>query len=459
MGKGAFIRIQNKSSHTLKLSIAYLQRVDDIGLDNLQGELAPGEQFPKEGQSLPEPSATPGKYEYMEGDVERRWHKDGKFTLEARTEDGKLAAVEFMVDKSAWWCRGHKFDDGGVVMCTDIDEDEHFRTEVRIFDAITEASWMEHLEEYIADKPLCRVALPGTHDSATYRFAKDLGAAPDSDLTQKIQDTLEGGPKIFRKIGSKINDAILDQVYERMCKCQELTIKQQLEEGVRYLDLRLGFHEESGQFYSCHGVFCVDMKEVVQEINGFLDAHPKEIVICDFNHLYGMTGKHDEFTDMVLEMLGDKVADIDHVKPNSTYSEFLEKNARAIVIYHDGMTSKESEGRLWSRGWILSPWPQANDSEDLYDKLKENITNRKLNKFFVLQGILTPDGELIKEEVMANRGDMSIKNIASKVSCRVVDWVDDEWKDMTHNVVIVDFFSDCSMVQAILNLNRTHKDA
>ena len=63
-------------------------------------------------------------------------------------------------------------------------------------------------------------------------------------------------------------------------------------------------------------------------------------------------------------------------------------------------------------------------------------------------------GEEQKEEIMESRGETSVKSIASRVSDKVVDWVGDEWKTMNHNVVIVDFFEDCSMVPAIINLNQ-----
>jgi hypothetical protein len=253
MGKGAYIRIQNKSSHSVSLVLEDRELIDNRGLDKIQGSLAPGKQLPSEGTVIFQ-----GKYEYIEGDKERIWQKDGGFNLVASVSSvADKASIRLVVDKDEWWTKDHKHGNAGVVLCADVDEvDDKFQIDVRIFDAVKESDWMGLLADHIRNTPLCKVALPGTHDSGTYTFCKDLGAAPDSDLTTTIQEKLEGGKGIFKTIGEKINDQILDQIYKRMCQCQTQSIKQQLEAGVRYLDLRIAYHKECNSFYTCHGVSC-----------------------------------------------------------------------------------------------------------------------------------------------------------------------------------------------------------
>ena len=137
--------------------------------------------------------------------------------------------------------------------------------------------------------------------------------------------------------------------------------------------------------------------------------------------------------------------------------------AQAVVIYHNQPTTKDSQGRLWFRNVIDSPWPNKNQTDELHESLQEKLDKHGRlkenaaapNKFFVLQGILTPDGELIKKEILENSAtETSIQSIARRVSDKVVDWVSEEWSQVHHNVVIVDFFEDCTMVPAILNLNK-----
>jgi hypothetical protein len=80
------------------------------------------------------------------------------------------------------------------------------------------------------------------------KFDKEAGASPDNDLTSTIQDKLDKG----RLLGA-MTDMILGNIFKRLCQCQDKSIKEQLELGIRYLDLRVGFHPESGKFYTCHG--------------------------------------------------------------------------------------------------------------------------------------------------------------------------------------------------------------
>ena len=464
MGQEAYIRILNKSRHDVTVSIEERTRVDDEGMGNLQGVLRKGSQFPADDAGT---EIWKGRYQRIEGDPKRRFHKDGHFELVvARIDaanDEEPSSVKLSVDHDDWWasCRHHGHeghDDGTDVLdvTADVDEEEEedkFRIEIHIYDAIPTNTWMGHLGDAIAETPLCRLAIPGTHDSATYTFNKDLGAAPDSDLTMTIQEKLEIGSGLIQKIGSAINDRILGMVFERMCKCQDLSIAEQLEAGIRYLDLRVASHED-GKFYSCHGVYCVDMQEIMSQVNGFLTEHPKEIVILDFNHFYAMDAEqHGTFSGMLLERLGSKVATRPDLSPSSSVGGFWERGAQAIVVYHHNDTAM-ANNKLWSRGAIQSPWPNKNTTDELHAKLGETIQDRPLQKFFVLQGILTPDGELIKEEILENKGKMSLQSIAGRVSKKVLHWVEDEWQDQTHNIVIVDFFDDCCMVPAILNLNE-----
>ena len=455
MGKGANIRIQNKSTHDITVSVEDRQEIDDDGMDGIQGALAAAQQFPSEGQNK-----FSGRYQYIEGEKKFFLQKDGSFKLVVNVEGSSGDSVKLCCNASDWWFEPSAEEGGSVRIATDVEEeDEVVRIEVRIYNGFHTKSWMGELAESIGSKPLCRVGLPGTHDSGTYQWDEDAGASPDSDLTTSIQDKLEGDNKekeggIFSKIGSAINDHILGTVYDSLCKCQHKSIKEQLEAGIRYLDIRVAFHEDSGKFYTCHGVHCVDMTTVVEEINTFLNESPKEIVLIDINHLYKMDGHHKELLDAMLATLGDKVADFNQVQPQSTVGEYWGAGAQAVILYCESSVLADYNFKVWSHGCISAPWPNTNDIVVLHDKLKDGIDKRNENQFFVLQGMLTPDGDLIKEEIMSSNFSTSLESIARRVSTKIVDWVEDEWSEQTLNVVIVDFFEKCSMVPAIINWNR-----
>ena len=497
MGKGAYIRIQNKTAaFPVTIQVENRRNVHDKGLESIQGTVAAGNgQLPATASTTTTTgvasAAADGTYYYyasIEGEPKLRFQKDGYFYLVAsaavdynnddnkNTKKNEPFKLKLSVDREHWWSSSccsccsththhHQQDEQqqqhqhAIVMAADVfhdDDNNNDKIEVRIFESIPTSHWMEHLQTDIAHTPLCQVAMPGTHDSGTYQWDPELGASPDSNLTVSIQDKLDK----LGKVGDVLTDKILDQVFERMCQCQDMSIQQQLQAGVRYLDLRVAYHADLGKFYTCHGVFCVDMVTILQEINDFLTAHSKEIVILDFNHLYAMEApQHTELAAMIVDTLGDKVAVRGDLQPNSPVQQYWDAGAQAVIVYHDGETQRASDNKLWFKGCLKSPWPNKNDTQELKDKLEERFaSDRQPDKFFVLQGILTPDGELIKEEILGSGGgSTSIKSIAGRVSGKVVDWVENDWKDQQQNVVIVDFFQDCCMVPAIINLNRKQR--
>eukprot|EP00429_Kryptoperidinium_foliaceum_P025007 CAMPEP_0176147498 /NCGR_PEP_ID=MMETSP0120_2-20121206/75192_1 /TAXON_ID=160619 /ORGANISM="Kryptoperidinium foliaceum, Strain CCMP 1326" /LENGTH=447 /DNA_ID=CAMNT_0017484117 /DNA_START=65 /DNA_END=1408 /DNA_ORIENTATION=- len=444
-GQGALIRISNQSSKTVEIKLIEGRKIDDMGLDRLQGTLEPGQQFPSEGGR----EHKGRRYQYIEGEVRNRFQKDGYFTLQAHPQDDTpCSKLGLVVDHDSWICRDSSLDlESSVVMVAYVDEcqdDDNFKIEIRIYDNFDGAKWMEQLGDShdLGKQPLCRVGLPGTHDSCTYKFDADKGNSPDS-----------------AEILGVLPDMILSQIFERLCQCQSLSTKEQLERGIRYLDLRVGYHPESDSFATCHGVFCVDVKEVLQELAEFLEANPKEVVIVEFKKLYGMDEQQNQaLVQIIDEALGAKMANFFECPPTAPLNDFWEKGYQAVVLYQNFDFVKESNGKLWSLGCLDSPWPEAGDHNELYSKLTEKVSQLPESKLFCAQGILTPDAELIKRSILTG-GGLSIRQIAKRCNGKVVDWLEEEWKpNRKVNIVIVDFFQDSNLIPAVINYNRHNDD-
>ena len=115
------------------------------------------------------------------------------------------------------------------------------------------ADWMAHLDD---KTPLNLVTLPGTHNA---------GAA-NADLPF-------------------------------FSKCQTLGVRKQLDAGYRYLDIRLGLDEESGELILKHGftdckpspfsTHALTLRDVVSDCRAFLDAHPTEFILFCVKHEHG----------------------------------------------------------------------------------------------------------------------------------------------------------------------------
>lgn len=267
MGEGAYIRIQNKSKHAVSIQVIEGAKVDDAGMAQIQGDLEPGCQLPTEGEAA---FGDERRYQYIEGDVRFFFQGDGYFHLEAHPADGSpKSGLKLLVNSNEWWSEDPSPDkDSPVLLVADVDSDaDPTRIEIRVFDNYAGNKWMAQLEESIADVPLNRVALPGTHDSGTYNFNGELGASPDNSLTSTI-DSIIGGIDC-------VTNVVLKNIFTRLCQCQTLSFLRQLQEGIRYFDMRIAPHAETGTFHTVHGVYCVEMSDILNQFKNFLKNNPK----------------------------------------------------------------------------------------------------------------------------------------------------------------------------------------
>ncbi len=108
--------------------------------------------------------------------------------------------------------------------------------------------WMSKLD---ANKKLIDVVMPGTHNSASSTISKWT---------------------LFSGVG----------------RCQNLTVHQQLNQGARYLDLRVCGHQDD--IMTCHGVVRGGkLPDFVGEVDTFLSYNPNEFVIVEIKDEAPMT--------------------------------------------------------------------------------------------------------------------------------------------------------------------------
>ena len=68
----------------------------------------------------------------------------------------------------------------------------------------------------------------------------------------------------------------------------------ELNEGIRYFDLRVcghavdghDFDEQSQHLMTCHALEGAPLQDILDQTRAFVDSHPGEVVILDFNHHY-----------------------------------------------------------------------------------------------------------------------------------------------------------------------------
>jgi len=254
-------------------------------------------------------------------------------------------------------------------------------------------AWMGGL--YLAEREtdtkttLNNVIIPGSHDSASYSIPT-------------------------RTLGSAIG------------RTQNLTIRQQLLSGIRYLDLRIASgkqHGHIGGVYIFHGPLrgCT-FKKVLDEIQGFCNEFPTEFVIIHVTAEYGRPfsvgdkatalelmkscfGSRFETTSKQLQLLC-KV-DSRNELFNTPLQELIEENGQVCVLlknwfspdftvngvtYNEDFVKKEY-GFFVSERWLEDKWYNTTDARELVDGNVQEIRKHKANKreyFMNNQFILTP---------------------------------------------------------------------
>ena len=117
--------------------------------------------------------------------------------------------------------------------------------------------WMEHYSSLLGKLTLTEMTLPGTHNSGTYQPVSIVGSL--------------------------------------WVKTQELSLAQQLNYGIRCLDLRIG-QNSPGNYVICHDTWRTrySLAQALKEVTDFIDSNTKEIIVLDFHRFVNLgSGNYD----------------------------------------------------------------------------------------------------------------------------------------------------------------------
>lgn len=309
---------------------------------------------------------------------------------------------------------------------------------------MSNATWMSDMASKVGVRKLSEVALPGTHDSGTYGISanSDFSSDNPNDAKDFINKYLESVPYLGNESKG---------IFAGWAKAQGKNITDQLDAGIRYLDLRV-CRRSGNDMYIVHSMYAENINVVIDAVHTFVTNNDKEIVILDFNHFYEMTtDSHNALVSKLISTFGDILAPRSFTV-DTTVNDLWAKKQRVIVLYGNN-AAVAANAQLWPQSSIRSPWPNKTDTASLKNALERELPNRQTDRFFVLQGVLTPDGEMIKKGFLPGHPD-SLEAVAKEVTPKVVNWIKDLWANQNLNIVIVDWFEvSSSYVDVVKSLN------
>jgi hypothetical protein len=434
MGKGAFVAISNQSTLTVSISysdISCMQEDGSSGSDfrPISGTVAAGGA---RGNQYIEASAGPFCL-----------FSTSTFTMNIRGPAGTVA-VPF-TEKSQVYAVASGFITGpGLSATTTVNllRDQYFISVTIRDHEFGTATWMAESASFIADRKLAEIVLPGTHDSGTYAINGLSLIAPGQDPSKWID--------VLRSV-SLLPGFIVGNVIANWARTQPIDISGQLAAGIRYLDLRV---VQTDTFWICHGMFSVVLADVIRQVKAFVDVHPQEIIILDFNHFFEIRDQ-PALVRMLTDAFGTKLAP-GTLTPASKVSDFWQQGHSVIALYANQAVVDAHPRQLWSQDRISSPYPDRQDLQALHNDLDTALALRDKNQLFVLQGILTPNATVVSAGLNPGSSPNSIETLAAKVTPAVVGWVKD-WANRDLNIVIVDWFTVApAYVETLVRINLRH---
>lgn len=180
------------------------------------------------------------------------------------------------------------------------------------------STWMS--TPSIQAKTLTELTIPGTRDSATYSLEPVLSSIKYPGIKHLWQLTpgqapadgswpfpsLDDENNVWH-LGPDLMACVLDTAV-RVSTAQAGDLTQQLNDGIRFFDLRI-YHDDDGGFYAQHGVRGPRLEELLAGVRSFIDDHQTaaELIFLQISHTNFSGDQPARLAQMINDYLGDHI--------------------------------------------------------------------------------------------------------------------------------------------------------
>ncbi|KAM4048247.1 PI-PLC X domain-containing protein 1 isoform 2-T2 [Anomaloglossus baeobatrachus] len=301
--------------------------------------------------------------------------------------------------------------------------------------------WMSNLCEELWDIPLYDLSIPGSHDTMTYCLDKKSPVDPSS-------------PKLLLFL-EKYVPSIIRAIILRWSTTQTLSVTEQLDAGIRYLDLRIAHRPDVfSNLYFVHGLYTSrTVEETLQEIAGWLGRNPREVLILGCDNLQSMSPEqHVYLINSIHRIFGVKLCP---KQERPTLRNLWKKNYQLIVCYDHPMAL------IFEYLWPSMPywWANTTNTDSLLHFLEMKKHIGRPGGFFVAGLNLTENGSYILKHPFGSMKKMTLPKLPL-----LYKWVQEQHPggsgDAT-NIIAEDLIGSDDFVSAVIKLNmklvdRTH---
>ncbi|HET9240449.1 MAG TPA: phosphatidylinositol-specific phospholipase C domain-containing protein [Oligoflexus sp.] len=309
------------------------------------------------------------------------------------------------------------------------------------FAQVNPSDWMSEIYAHKPEQALRQIIIPGTHDTGTDQMTSGSGAA----------SALEGIMKIAPK-GAVV----------AWSKTQDRSMGQQLEDGIRYFDMRVENTPSGWMTY--HGLLSNRLTDMLAELAAFFENHPHEIVLLDFQSLVNF---NNDVTELVSyfenhPVFRSRVAPWGEFNPQVRLGDLWDADKNLILLFDqrrvrlpDGSWGDSSF--VWPRT-LQNPWSNTRHTAKVEEDILNGIRQRPDDIFYVSQAVLTPDANVVTTgwtRGITSLRDMAVKWMNPKFAA-LLPRLDQSARDADKhvNIIIADFYQHGSFVDLCLRLNQ-----
>jgi hypothetical protein len=161
-------------------------------------------------------------------------------------------------------------------------------------------NWMN--DDVIQNRTLFEITLPKTHDSGAWQLSRCFVKDSKGGLPDEVPDAVLTAAPFIPTF------PIVVETIRRMSLAQSRSVAEQLNEGIRVLDLRAVYCSDFERFHTAHGLIGTPISYILEEIKQFLDRTAREIVVVELGTGSSTNNSNwPKLRDSIKGMFGDRL--------------------------------------------------------------------------------------------------------------------------------------------------------
>ncbi|XP_014878113.1 PI-PLC X domain-containing protein 1-like [Poecilia latipinna] len=257
------------------------------------------------------------------------------------------------------------------------------------------SDWMSRLPEELLDVPLWNLAIPGSHDSMSFCL----------DMSSPV---LKSEPWLLR-LTDRLFPCLTRPCIYRWSTTQQSVLWYQCELGIRYLDLRIARKPAGGSsLFFAHGIYTLmSVKEALEELASWLDAHPKEVIIISCSHFESLTDEdHVQLVDFILSLFSTKLC----LSQDTPTLRSCWSGGQQVILSYDDLQMECQHRQLWPK--IPYWYADSPDPKEVIAYLEEKKRQGRPGSFYVSGLNLTEDARYILLHPLQNLRIMTVEALS-----------------------------------------------